>query len=370
MATFIHILQIIGIIILVLLAIVIALLLIVLFDPIRYRFLLNYDAYKDDNNNYCFIKLRWLLNIVSCRIDIGLKGIDYDFRLFGFKSKLLDKYLFDKSDDDIDKNDDLFDNDDEMSGNNASINNLNENEDSVNEVKNNKEIVENYTEENPELDIKEGQEDSTELLDEIEEIWEDLVSEDENDQDEFESISGKKSFNKLFKDLKHIDFKRLTLKKFFREFIKTIGKIIESIKGVIKAIIKSVKKLYEKYELISIMWNKKSTQVAIIRIKNYVSKLCKSILPKKKSIDIDIGFEDPAQTGMVLAIIGSLYGVIGDTLKVNPNFEDKECKIKCKFIGNMTLLNLGIIFIKFMRDKAIKRLISNIDKLKEDLSNE
>ena len=73
---------------------------------------------------------------------------------------------------------------------------------------------------------------------------------------------------------------------------------------------------------------------------------------------------------MVLAIIGSLYGVIGDTLKVNPNFEDKECKIKCKFIGNMTRLNLGINFIKFMRDKAIKRLISNIDKLKEDLSNE
>ena len=227
MATFIHILQIIGIIILVLLAIVIALLLIVLFDPIRYRFLLNYDAYKDDNNNYCFIKLRWLLNIVSCRIDIGLKGIDYDFRLFGFKSKLLDKYLFDKSDDDIDKNDDLFDNDDEMSGNNASINNLNENEDSVNEVKNNKEIVENYTEENPELDIKEGQEDSTELLDEIEEIWEDLVSEDENDQDEFESISGKKSFNKLFKDLKHIDFKRLTLKKFFRFVIKDLSSIIK-----------------------------------------------------------------------------------------------------------------------------------------------
>ena len=58
--TFLHILQIIGIILLVLLGIVIVLLLIILFDPIRYKFLLNYDAYienDDEKSNYCYLKL-------------------------------------------------------------------------------------------------------------------------------------------------------------------------------------------------------------------------------------------------------------------------------------------------------------------------
>lgn len=339
--TFLHILQIIGIILLVLLGIVIALLLIILFDPIRYKFLLNYDAYIADNDgksNYCYIKLKWLLNIVSCKIDISLKGMDYDFRIFGFKSNLLDKYLFDKSDS-KDEND-------------AS--------------------VENYKNKSDETSIN-SEETSKELLDEIEEIWEDLVSDEENEENEknvYDNSFTEKGLKGFFSNLKHIDFKRLTFKNFIRELKKVFLRIIYTIRDIIKAIYKSAKKICEKYNLIVDLWNKKSTQIAITRIKNYVGKLCRSILPKKKLINIDLGFEDPAYTGIALAFIGSLYGFIGETLKVNPNFEEKECRINCKLIGKMSVFSLGIIFIRIMKDKAIKRLISNIDKLKEDLSNE
>ena len=73
---------------------------------------------------------------------------------------------------------------------------------------------------------------------------------------------------------------------------------------------------------------------------------------------------------MMLAFIGSFYGIIGDTLKVNPNFEDKEFRVNCKLMGKIRVFSIAIIFIKIMRDKAIKRLISNIEKLKEDVGNE
>ena len=198
----------------------------------------------------------------------------------------------------------------------------------------------------------------------------DLVSDEENEENVYDNSFNEKGLKGFFSNLKHIDFKRLTFKNFIRELKKVFLRIIYTIRDIIKAIYKSAKKICEKYNLIVDLWNKKSTQVAITRIKNYVGKLCRSILPKKKLINIDLGFEDPAYTGIALAFIGSLYGFIGETLKVNPNFEEKECRINCKLIGKMSVFSLGIIFIRIMKDKAIKRLISNIDKLKEDLSNE
>lgn len=364
MVTFIHILQIIGIIILVLLGIVLALILLILFDPIRYKFLLNYDAYSDvggKEDNYCFIKLKWILNLISCRIDIGLKGIQYDFRILGIKSNLLDKFVFGKSDNDKEKyeiNEYLEErNDSKLYDEDLTKEDLKENSKDIDKVNDKVDETE-----------KKSQEESTQLLDDIEEIWEDLVSDNEYEQED--EFSEEKGFKKIFKNIKHINFKNLTFRNFFKELKNVLLGFMHTIKGIIVAIFKSVKKLYEKYELIANLWNKKSTQIAFTRIKNYVSKLCKNILPKKKAICINIGFEDPAQTGVVLAVLGSLYGAIGDTFKVNPNFEDKECSINCKLIGKIRVLALGLIFIKIMRDKAIKRLVSNIEKLKEDLSNE
>ena len=239
--TFLHILQIIGIILLVLLGIVIVLLLIILFDPIRYKFLLNYDAYISDNDgksNYCYIKLKWLLNIVSCKIDISLKGMDYDFRIFGFKSNLLDKYLFDKSDskDENDINDYLDDK--KSQAEDISEENI--------ESDSNDASVENDKNKSDETSIN-SEEASKELLDEIEEIWEDLVSDDENEENVYDNSFTKKGLKGFFSNLKHIDFKRLTFKNFIRELKKVFLRIIYTIREIIKAIYKSAKKICEKY---------------------------------------------------------------------------------------------------------------------------
>ena len=154
-----------------------------------------------------------------------------------------------------------------------------------------------------------------------------------------------------------------------KKIISFLKNIFKGIKGIIRAIIKTIKVLMRKYELVITLWEKKSTQIAIERIKRYVFKLCRHILPRKKKINIRIGFEDPAQTGYVLAGLGIIYGALGNILNVKPNFEDKECKIDGYFIGKINLITLGIIFLKIVRDKAIKRLLNNIDKLKEDISN-
>jgi hypothetical protein len=130
-----------------------------------------------------------------------------------------------------------------------------------------------------------------------------------------------------------------------------------------------IKKTIYRYELIIDFLDKRSTSVAIDNLKKYLAKICKHIKPRKAKIQIDIGFDNPATTGQALACLGPLYGLIGNTLIVRPNFEEKILIIDFELKGRMTALKLGIIAIRVVKDKAIKRFIKNIDKLKEDLAN-
>lgn len=363
MATVLHILQIIGISILILLAIIFLLFIFILIDPIRYKLILDYDAYDTKEEIGC-LKLNWLLNIVRCNVYIGLKGIKYDFRLFGFKSNLLDKYLGNDKEDTEDKVDSLEVKNEEDANKNIDTisDNLYNNEDKIKEI----------DKETNKIDVNkkiiETKDDEKEVLDDIEEIWEDLVS-DTPDIDTYDKKEKKSLFKTLFNQREKFSFKKILPKYLVKKIISFLKNIFKGIKGIIRAIIKTIKVLMRKYELVITLWEKKSTQIAIERIKRYVFKLCRHILPRKKKINIRIGFEDPAQTGYVLAGLGIIYGALGNILNVKPNFEDKECKIDGYFIGKMNLITLGIIFMKIVRDKAIKRLLNNIDKLKEDISN-
>lgn len=370
MGIVLHILQIIGIALLILLAVAVFLVIFVLITPLRYKLIVNYDA-QDSKEYIGYLNLSWLLSIIRCKVKMGLKGIEYEFRLFGFKSKLLEKLIFNS---DKESSEDIEEDIEE---------NIEENKA---DISNNKEIAQNKAEDkkiegkcetNDELDIdledKDDDLDHTEenLLEDIEDIWEDLVSETDDDNSYEKERKKKFSFKDIFnKDVFNKDnLKKISPVYIIKKIIGFIKGIFKGTKALVKAIYKTIKQIIYKYELAIELWEKKSTQIAIDRLKKYISKLCKHISPRKKKINVRIGFEDPSQTGYFLAGLGVVYGVLGNMLNVNPNFEEEECKIDCVFSGRMNLLTLGIFFIRIVKDKAIKRLLKNIDKLKEDYSN-
>lgn len=356
LVTVLKVLSIIGIILLVILAVAIVLILFVLLAPLNYKFIVKYNR-DNGQSNICFLKLNWLSYIVRLRIDIGLKGIEYELRLFGFKSRLLDKYLGDKSDND--------DYDEEYEKESVSQISRNKNKDNQDIDDGNYEDYEdlstcvpiNNDEEisllTKNMSMRQDDEDD-DLLEEIDEIWEDLVSEVEYDA---EDTKPKFSFKKIFKTNP------------IKAIIKFIKLIIKRVKGLILAITKTINVLINKYELVVELWEKKSTRIAIERIIKYINQLCKHIKPNKTKIKLEYGFDDPALTGQVLGGIGIMYSFVGEVVEVNPDFEESKLALDCYISGRMRILNLGIIIIKVVRDKAIKRLLSNIDKLKEELNN-
>ena len=231
MATVLHILQIIGISILILLAIIFLLFIFILIDPIRYKLILDYDAYDTKEEIGC-LKLNWLLNIVRCNVYIGLKGIKYDFRLFGFKSNLLDKYLGNDKEDTEDKVDSLVVKNEEDAYKNIDTisDNLYNNEDKIKEI----------DKETNKIDVNkkiiETKDDEKEVLDDIEEIWEDLVS-DTPDIDTYDKKEKKSLFKTLFNQREKFSFKKILPKYLVKKIISFLKNIFKGIKGIIRAII-------------------------------------------------------------------------------------------------------------------------------------
>jgi len=215
----------------------------------------------------------------------------------------------------------------------------------------------------------EDEESAEELVDELEDIW--------NSVSEQEDVLKKKPWDNIIKAKTRLKNKIL---RFIRKIISVLNpinwlkiiadKIINFIKyiiEIIKAFINSVKSIIHKLSLILDFLDKPSTERGLEKGKEYLAKTFKHILPRKNRFIFNIGFDDPSTTGQVLAAAGIVYPLFGKSLEIYPNFSEKELKVECLLQGRIRGINVLIIVIKVIRDKAIKRLLYNLRKLKEEL---
>lgn len=89
-----------------------------------------------------------------------------------------------------------------------------------------------------------------------------------------------------------------------------------------------------------------------------ISKILKHIFPKKWEIRGSAGFEDPADTGKLCAVIGMLYPWMHEHIKVTGNFENSEINLDAYGRGRIFVIVLLLIFIKVYFDKNLKKLIA------------
>lgn len=96
------------------------------------------------------------------------------------------------------------------------------------------------------------------------------------------------------------------------------------------------------------------------KVKPVLIKLVKAVMPKKISGYIDFGFEDPANTGYLLAVLGALCIPIPDTLKVRPDFNEKKFECDVKISGRIFIIVLLVYGIKLIKIPEVKELLKGV----------
>lgn len=159
---------------------------------------------------------------------------------------------------------------------------------------------------------------------------------------------------------KNIENKKTTSKK----DKKSLEEKIEDLKIKILNIVEKVKEIWEKIQNGKLkvehyleLWNRKETQITFQRAKRKLGKVIKAILPRKWNIDGNIGFEDPSTTGKLLGALGAMYPILGNHIRIIPDFENEVLEIEGKVKGHIRLGNLAYQLISLLLNRHCFKFI-------------
>ena len=95
-------------------------------------------------------------------------------------------------------------------------------------------------------------------------------------------------------------------------------------------------------------------------VKEQLIKALKEIRPRKFKGYVSYGLEDPAATGKLLGVIAVAFGVIGKSISVVPDFENKKFDGDFFVKGRFRVAVLLGIFLKLYKDKNIKKFLKSV----------
>ena len=148
------------------------------------------------------------------------------------------------------------------------------------------------------------------------------------------------------------------------QFINRIRSAFQRIKYTFQRLCDKIKALDKKKERISRFLGNDIHQKAFSRLIRETKGLLKRLRPKRASIDITFGFEDPAHTGYTLAGISLIYPVIGEYTYLTPDFEHKVLKGNV-FIREKIRLIYAVIFAwNMLLDRNVRTTYRHLRKFK------
>ena len=112
---------------------------------------------------------------------------------------------------------------------------------------------------------------------------------------------------------------------------------------------------------------KDESKKAIKEIKNIIFKVLLHILPQKFKAKVRFGFEDPSTTGNILGILSIFYGVYGNKLELEPDFDNQVFEGEYKLKGRIRVVTLLRALWKLYRNKWIRDFISFSKKSVQDI---
>lgn len=316
MAIFLLILKIIGITLLSVLGLLIFLILLILFVPIRYSFY----ADKNDTSNFKLkAKVTYLLHLVTVTVS-SENNYDVIIRILGIRLKKRKK----KDTDDNTAED-------------------NRQEPSYKVDWNDEEhVIDTHT---PDTDKEIASEAISDNSDNSEVVINDSEVADNTEEEETDDELNLSFVQKVKLFISKLAAIPEKITDIYNEGTVKINNIADKVSD-------SSKKINAFYNLINDYHNKR----AIKHIWNQLGYIIKKLLPRILRVRACIGFEDPATTGSILAMVGFLAPIIPGQIEIVPNFDEERLEGEVFFKGKITPCIFIVVLWKLFFNRDVRRL--------------
>ena len=149
-------------------------------------------------------------------------------------------------------------------------------------------------------------------------------------------------------------------------FFTKVRIYINRISDKIKEIRKKETNLKEKYNKWLVVLKRDRTKEALEKCKNTLCKVLKAVLPRKWKLFVHYGMEDPALTADILGYYWMLFAVLSGHIDCQPDFENKvfECNLHAK--GYIRMITMVIAGWKFLFDPDLiylRKIKKEVDSL-------
>ena len=105
-------------------------------------------------------------------------------------------------------------------------------------------------------------------------------------------------------------------------------------------------------------------KAAFLKAKKEIKWILRFLKPKKFSVKLHYGFEDPYTTGQVLAVLSMIYPFVGDNMSVQPDFEHKVMEGDAYLKGKLRMIYPAVYFIKLILNKNVRLTFKDVKNFK------
>ena len=77
-------------------------------------------------------------------------------------------------------------------------------------------------------------------------------------------------------------------------------------------------------------------------MKKELCHLLHVLKPKKLQANVTFGFGDPSWTGYMLAFLGSIYGLIGEYVQIQPDFKERKLEGNASAEGKIRVIYFAV----------------------------
>lgn len=145
------------------------------------------------------------------------------------------------------------------------------------------------------------------------------------------------------------------------ENVQTESKL-KKIKYTFQKLCGTIKKAGEKKEFLTAFLTYEKHQRAFEAVKKELCHLLHVLKPKKLQANVTFGFSDPSWTGYMLAFVGSIYGLIGEYVQIQPDFEERKLEGNASAEGKIRVIYFAVPAWKLFRNKDVKITYKHIRK--------
>ena len=145
------------------------------------------------------------------------------------------------------------------------------------------------------------------------------------------------------------------------ENVQTESKL-KKIKYTFQKLCGTIKKAGEKKEFLTAFLTYEKHQRAFEAVKKELCHLLHVLKPKKLQANVTFGFSDPSWTGYMLAFLGSIYGLIGEYVQIQPDFEERKLEGNASAEGTIRVIYFAVPAWKLFWNKDVKITYKHIRK--------